>query len=94
MLSAVNKEQVRQWSRRQLGKQARLASVSERDYLETGLIEKEGTGITAREAEGCQPLMSIMANFIANVSDAKEIHMEKDAHVSERRQEGMKPTLH
>jgi hypothetical protein len=30
-------------------------------------VEKDGTGITAREAEGCQPIMSIMAYLAQDV---------------------------
>lgn len=26
-------------------------------------VEKDGTGISAREAEGCHPVLSIMANY-------------------------------
>ena len=82
MLSAEDRDQVLKWSRRQLGEKAQLVSISERDYSETdGLVEKGGTGISARKVEGCQPLMSIMANFVQSVSDAEEVHMEIDAHV-------------
>lgn len=95
MLSASNKNEVRKWSRRQLGTQARRATISEKDSFETvGYIEKEGTGITAREAEGCQPLMSIMANFVENATDTAESHMENDIYVSTPREQGRKPTLH
>ncbi len=95
MLSAQDKEQVLKWSERQLGTQARLVSISEKDVSEAvGFVEKSGTGITAREAEGCQPVMSIMANFVQCVSDAKEDHTESDLYISGPRLKGMKPTLH
>ena len=95
MMSAQNKNQVMQWSQRQLGAQARLVSISEQDFSETdSFVEREGTGITAREAYGCQPLISIMATFVQNVSDAEESHMESDRNVSEPRLKGMKPTIH
>jgi len=84
-----------QWSQRQLGAQARLVSISERDSAEIdSFVEKEGTGIVAREACGCQPLISIMATFVQNVSDAEESHMDCDANVSAPRLKGMKPTIH
>ena len=83
------------WSQRQLGAQARLISVSENEFLETaGSIEKEGTGITAREADGCRPLISIMATFVQNMSDAEESHMESDSNVSGPRLKVMRPTVH
>ena len=95
MLSAQDKEQVRMWSERQLGIQARLASISEKEVSGAiGFVEKSGTGITAREAEGCQPVKSIMANFVHSAADADEGHTESDLYVSGPRLKGMKPTLH
>ena len=93
MLSASDKEQVVKWSQRQLGTQARLASISEKDISETdGFVEKSGTGITARNPEGCQPVICIMANFIQNVSDVKECYL--DIYVSSPRLKSMKPVVH
>ena len=95
MMSAQDKNQVVKWSQRQLGAQARLVSISEKDILETdNLVEREGTGITAREAHGCQPLISIMANFDQNLSDVDESHMERDSNVSRPCLKGAKPTIH
>ena len=95
MMSAQDKNQVIKWSQRQLGAQARLVSISEKDFSETdGFVEREGTGIAAREAYGCQPLISIMATFVQNVSDAEESHMECDANVSGSGLRVMRPTLH
>ena len=95
MMSAQDRNQVIKWSQRQLGAQARLVSISEKDILETdNLVEREGTGITAREAYGCQPLISIMANFDQNLSDANASHMERDANESEPCLRGTMPTIH
>ena len=95
MMSAQDKNQVMKWSQRQLGAQARLISVSEKDFFKTNsFIEKEGTGITAREAYGCQPLISIMATFVQNVSDTEESHMESDRNVSGPRLKVIRPTVH
>jgi hypothetical protein len=95
LMSAQDKSQVMKWSQRQLGEQARLVSISERDFSEIdSFVEREGTGITAREAYGCQPLISIMATFVQNVSDAEECHMESDANVGGSRMKGMMPTVH
>jgi len=95
MMSAQDKNQVIKWSQRQLGAQARLISISEKDILETdNLVEREGTGITAREANGCQPLISIMANFDQNLSDADESHMDRDVNVSGPGLRVMRPTVH
>jgi hypothetical protein len=95
MMSAQDKSQVMKWSQRQLGAQARLVSISEKDFSETvGFVEREGTGITTREVEGCQPLTCIMATYVQNVSDAEECHMESDANVGGSRMKGMMPTVH
>lgn len=83
MLSAQDRDQVLQWSQRQLGTKARLISVSEKDYSEAGgLVEKDGTGITVRESDGCQPVLSIMANFMQNVSEFDRDHVQSDACVN------------
>jgi len=95
MLSAQDRDQVLKWSQRQLGSHARLVSISERDISETeGLIEKGGTGITAREADGCQPVLSIMANLVQNAIDAKEDHTESDNCVKSPQTAGRMPTFH
>ena len=95
LMSAQNKNQVMQWSQRQLGAQARLVSISEKDFSETdGFVEREGTGITTTEACGCQPLISIMATLVQNVSDAEVSHMESDINVSGPGLRVMKPTVH
>ena len=95
MLAAQDREQVLKWSQRQLGSSARLISISERGFAEQeNFVEKSGTGITAREAEGCQPVLSIMANFVEYVRDVEEGHMESDACVKGPRLHGRKPTLH
>jgi len=95
MLSAQDKEQVLQWSQRQLGTRAKLVSVSEKDFSETdGFVERSGTGISAREAEGCQPVLSIMANFVQYVRDVEKDHMDSDPCVERSQVVGRKPTLH
>jgi len=95
MLSARDREQVLKWGQRQLGAQARLISISEKDFSETGgFVEKSGTGISAREAEGCQPVMSIMANFVQFVCDARENHTESDSCIDGPVMTGKKPTVH
>ena len=78
-----------------MGSSAKLISISERDFAEQeSFVEKSGTGIQAREAEGCQPVMSIMANFVEYVRDAAGDHMESDACVKGPLLQGTKPTLH
>ena len=68
LVAAEDREQVFRWSQRQLGNHARLVSIIEGDCTDAdSTVEKDGTGITAREAEGCHPLMSIMANFAQDV---------------------------
>ena len=95
MLSAQDKEQVRKWSERQLGRKARLVSIFEEGSSNLdGMVEKGGTGIEAREAEGCQPVLSIMANFMKKLPDVEGGHMESDHYVSGSRFEGRKPTIH
>jgi hypothetical protein len=68
LLSANDREQVFQWCERQLGNRAGIVSVIEANCMEAGhSVEKDGTGITAREADGCHPIMSIMADLAQEV---------------------------
>ena len=64
LISAEDREQVVQWARRQLGRRAAKASITEIARMESGeCVEKDGTGIVATDAAGCHPVYSIMANF-------------------------------
>ena len=95
MLSAQDKEQVRKWSERQLGTKARLVSIFEEGSSNLdGFVEKGGTGIKAREAEGCQPVLSIMANFMTKLPGVEEGHLKSDHYVSGPRFDGRMPTIH
>jgi hypothetical protein len=95
MLTAQDKEQVRKWSERQLGRKARLVSIFEEGSSNPGgFVEKGGTGIEAREAEGCQPVLSIMANFMKKTPDVQGGHTDSDHYVSGPRLKGKKPTIH
>lgn len=70
LMSANDREQVVQWCERQLGSRAGFVSVIEANCMDTEhSVEKDGTGITAREAEGCHPIMSIMANLAQDVPE-------------------------
>lgn len=68
LLSANDRGQVVEWARRQLGQRAENASITELPRTDAGdFVEKDGTGITAREAVGCHPVLSIMANIAQDV---------------------------
>jgi hypothetical protein len=68
LISADAREQVVRWSERQLGSRARLVSVTEGNCMDAApSVERDGTGITAREAEGCRPVVSIMSDHAQDV---------------------------
>lgn len=95
MLSAQDRDQVAKWSQRQLGISARLVSISEKEFCETdGYVEKGGTGIQAMEANGCQPVLSIMANLDQNALNVDEGHLESNAYVNSPSIAGRMLTLH
>jgi hypothetical protein len=72
MLSAGNRDQVFQWSQRQLGSRAGLVSVSDGACMEAlNTVEKDGTGIGKGTDAACLPLMGMMANL------AQEVHGEQ-----------------
>jgi hypothetical protein len=68
MLSAEDREQVLKWSKRQLGSRAGIVSIFEGNPREAdSLVERDGTGIKARKADGCHPEVSIVANGAQDV---------------------------
>ena len=95
LVSAEAREQVVRWSERQLGSRARLVSVTEGNCKDAGpWVEKDGTGITAREADGCRPVVSIMANDAQDVlgeQGRSEFHDDDAAYAQWRIKE---PTWH
>ena len=79
LLRASDRDQVLQWSRRQLGARAALVSIYETDGMDSvENVERSGTGMKAMEADGCRPVISIMANFDPMSPAAGEDHMESD----------------
>ena len=72
MLSADDRHQVVEWSKRQLGNYAGLAFVMESDLVDTDdLVERSGTGLIAKGLHGCKPLLSIMANSAQYLSESQ-----------------------
>ena len=68
MLAADDLNQAVQWSQRQLGADIGLMSIMETDCNDSiNLVEKSGTGLRAVSANGCRPVLSIMANTIDRV---------------------------
>ena len=95
MLSAQDRDQVAKWSERQLGKNARLATISEKEFSEKdGYVEKDGTGIRVITPKGCKPVMSIMANYLQNLRSVDEDQTKNDVYVNGLRFAGRMLTLH
>lgn len=64
VLSADDRDQVVEWSRRQLGPLARKASVIESNRHEfEDMVERSGTGLLAEASKGCRPVMNITADL-------------------------------
>jgi len=64
VLSADDRDQVVEWSKRQLGPQARKASVIEPNpNAFDDMVERSGTGLLAETSKGCRPVMSITADL-------------------------------
>ncbi len=95
MLSADDRDEVIEWSKRQLGNHARLVSVIESDFADIeSLVERSGTGMRAEALNSCKPMMSIMADSAQCLSES---HKEKvhysDSHF-EFQMKARKPTWH
>jgi len=76
VLSADDRDQVVEWSKRQLGPHALRSSVIESSLKEfDGLVERSGTGMTANSNKGCRPVMSITADLAQceKIHDREEI---------------------
>lgn len=95
MLSAEDREQALKWSERQLGNRAGNVSITERDCMDVdSLVEKDGTGIKSRQAEGCHQVLGIMAN---SAQDVLGEHGRSGCHEDLRINSGMnikEPTWH
>lgn len=64
ILSADDRDQVVEWSKRQLGPQARKASVIESNHHDfENVVERSGTGLLADTSKGCRPVMNITADL-------------------------------
>jgi hypothetical protein len=75
ILSADDRDQVVEWSKRQLGAQARTVSIIESDMSSIeGWVERSGTGLEAGTARGCRPMMSITADLPKGL---KRLHQEE-----------------
>lgn len=68
MLSAQNQEEVRNWSERQLGEEAKRVSIIEGNCMDAGpSVEKDGTGIGTGTDRGCQPVMGFWSDLTQDV---------------------------
>jgi hypothetical protein len=95
VLSANNKEQVVEWSKRQLGTNAKTISVMESDLLElTSQIEGSGTGLQMDSEFGCRPLMSITADLSQGLNIQQEGAEDFSSLMVERRKFAREPIWH
>jgi hypothetical protein len=68
LLHADDRNQVIEWSKRQLGNRAGMVSVSERIRTDAvNAVEKDGTGIEDGHYPGCHPIAGLMANTAQEV---------------------------
>lgn len=95
MLAAEDRAQVLRWSERQLGNRAGIVFITEGVLTEEGsCVEKDGTGIKARQAEGCIPVLSTMACSAQDVlGEQGRSGCEEDARLNSR-MDMKEPTWH
>ena len=95
MLSAADQDQVRKWSERQLGKEAKLASISEGICMEAGpSVEKDGTGIGTGTDRGCRPVMGVRSDLAQDVYPEHGCSKTTGALVNLPLPKFVAPTLH
>jgi len=75
-LSAQDRQQVQEWSKRQLGGGAGSFSIleSEREMTDT-TVERSGTGILTSEEYGCRPLAGFSNQAAGTEPNIAEAHL-------------------
>ena len=95
MLSAADRDQVLEWSRRQLGNQGRMVSVTDGIRMDTvDSVERDGTGIGYGDETGCRPLMGLMANLTQEVNGEHGCSENLGPSVTVSRLNVMQPSWH
>ena len=95
MLSAADQDQVRKWGERQLGEEAKLASISEGVCTEAApSVEKDGTGIGTGLDKGCRPVMGVRSVLSQDVNPEHGCSKTTDAPVTRPLPHRVVPTLH
>lgn len=95
MLSADDRLQVVEWSKRQLGNNANLSFVIESHLADTeSMVEKSGTGLRVKGLNGCMPMLSIMADSAQCLSELHEGSMRYSDSRVEFCNSVRKPTRH
>ena len=77
MLDAADLDQVMSWKARQLGNQANGSSVMQLDgEWPNYWVERSGTGMRSGHTEGCEALLSLMADSVQRVigADHDSVH--------------------
>ena len=95
MLSAADQDQVRKWSERQLGEEAKLASISEGFCTDAApSVEKDGTGIGTGTDRGCRPVMGVRSDLAQDVYPEHGCSKTTDSRVTCPLPRYVAPTLH
>ena len=95
MLSAGDRDQVLDWSKRQLGNQGRMVSVTDGIRMDAvNSVERDGTGIGYGDEDGCRPLMGVMANPTQEVKGEHGSSESQGPRTSDSRLNIRQPTWH
>ena len=95
MLSAGDRDQVLDWSKRQLGNQGRMVSVTDGIRMDAvNSVERDGTGIGYGDENGCRPLMGVMANLSQEVKGEHGSSESQRPLTSDSRLNIRQPTWH
>ena len=84
MLSAEDRDQAIAWSRRQLGSRGGLVSITDHVSMdEDRSVERDGTGISAVEAEGCHPIVNRIETSAQDVAEEQGRSRFFDPHLGQ-----------
>ena len=95
LLKADDRDQVIEWSKRQLGNRAGMVSVIERICTDAvNAVEKDGTGIEDGHHQGCHPIAGLMADAAQDVLEEQGRFLHPQGSNSAMRPEISKVTWH
>jgi len=72
VLSAEDRHQVVEWSKRQLGLATNSSIMKSIALNIESSVERSGTGVNSTDLQGCKPMLSMMANSASGITEWRQ----------------------